>query len=233
MNYRSLGRMPAAMRMRSTWPYGSSYRYPTERWMLMITVLIIGMAIFSSAVFSLWRLFFFFLIGTVINYFFIRSIIESLKRDAVQVTNDQFPELKALIDECRRHIDIPPDTRVFVSYSPYMNAFAIGLGRPYTIVLFSALIDNMDADELKYVIGHEMGHIKFGHTVLLTLIGQLGSRTYGIPILRDLFYIAFLFWSRAAELTADRAGLVGCGRLDWDVLLPPLPNSTAKAVPRM
>jgi len=214
MNYRSLGRMPAVMRVRSAWPYGSSYRYPTELWMLMITVLIIGMAIFSSAVFSIWGFFFFVLIGMVINYFFIRSIIEGFKRDAVQVTNEQFPELKALIDDCRRHIDIPPDTRVFVSYSPYMNAFSVGLGRPYMIVLFSALIDNLDADELKYVIGHEMGHIKFGHTILLTLIGQLGSRTYGIPILRDLFYIAFLFWSRAAELTADRAGLVGGGRLD-------------------
>jgi len=71
-----------------------------------------------------------------------------------------FRRSTTLVDDCRRHVDIPADTPVFISYSPYMNAFAMGLGRPYAIVLFSALVDHLDEAELKYVIRHEMGHIK-------------------------------------------------------------------------
>jgi len=214
MNYRGLGRIPSVLQTGTTWPHVPGYRYPTERWLLIATLLIIGVGLVLSGYFSFTGFAIFFIFGFAFNYFFIRSYIEGLKRDAVQVSDTQFPQIKELVDESRRYVDVSPDTRVFVTYSPYMNAFAVGLGRPYSIVLFSALVDNLDADELKYVISHEMGHIKFGHTIWLTLIGQLGTQTYGVPFLGGLFRFCFLFWSRAAELTADRAGLVGCGKLD-------------------
>lgn len=191
-----------------------NYRYPLERWVLLATLLIIGLALLYFRAISLGGLALFFILGTVVNYLLIRAYIAGFKRDSVQVSETQFPEINALVGECRRYVKIPADTRVFISYSPYMNAFAIGLGRPYSIVLFSALIDHADEDELKYIISHEMGHISFGHTVWLTLIGQLGSQTYGLPLLGALYRFCFLLWSRTAELTADRAGLVGCGRLD-------------------
>jgi metalloprotease len=42
-----------------------------------------------------------------------------------------------------------------------VNAFAIADG---TIRLYSGLLDMMTDDEVRYVIGHEMGHVKSGHT---------------------------------------------------------------------
>jgi putative metalloprotease len=42
-----------------------------------------------------------------------------------------------------------------------VNAFAMADG---TIRLYSGLMDMMTDDELRYVVGHEMGHIKNGHT---------------------------------------------------------------------
>jgi metalloprotease len=42
-----------------------------------------------------------------------------------------------------------------------VNAFAMADG---TIRLYSGLMDMMTDDELRYVIGHEMGHVKSGHT---------------------------------------------------------------------
>jgi Zn-dependent protease with chaperone function len=214
MHYQGLSRIQAAARPGARRSAAVNYRYPTESWLIVITLIIIAGAVVSSRAFSLQGLAIFFVIGLVINYLLIRSYIAALKRDAIQISDTQFPEIKTLFDECRQHVDIPPDTRLYLSYSPLMNAFAIGLGRPYSIILFSALVDHLDADELKYVIGHEMGHIKFGHTIWLTLIGQLGTQTYGLPLFGTVFRFFFLFWSRAAELTADRAGLVGCGHLD-------------------
>ncbi len=194
-----------------------SYRYPTEWWLLFINVLIIGAALITTAAFSIWGFVVFFIFMVATNSLVIHIYIENFKRQAVEVTDEQFPEIKSMVDECRQYINVPPDTRVFVSYDAYMNAFAMGLGRPYVIILFSALVENMDRDELKFIIAHEMGHIKFGHTIWLTLIGELGRETYGIPVLRELFYYFFLYWSRTAEKSADRAGLVGNGRLDKSI----------------
>jgi putative metalloprotease len=45
--------------------------------------------------------------------------------------------------------------------TPEVNAFAMADG---TIRFYSGLMDMMTDDELRYVIGHEMGHVKHGHT---------------------------------------------------------------------
>ena len=109
-----------------------------------------------------------------------------------------------------------PHTRVFVAQSPVLNAASFGFREPYVIVLNSALVDALDQQELRSVVGHEMGHIKFGHTRLGLLLGGLDAREVVLPFpinlaarLRD---VAFLWWQRSTEMTADRAGIVACGR---------------------
>lgn len=42
-----------------------------------------------------------------------------------------------------------------------VNAFAMGNG---TIRVFAGLMDKFTDDEIRYVIGHEMGHVKAGHS---------------------------------------------------------------------
>jgi putative metalloprotease len=60
---------------------------------------------------------------------------------------------------------VPEDAGLRLNYKCYMtkevNAFAMADG---TIRLYSGLMDMMTDDELRYVIGHEMGHVKNGHT---------------------------------------------------------------------
>lgn len=57
------------------------------------------------------------------------------------------------------------DAGLKLNYKCYVtkevNAFAMADG---TIRLYSGLMDMMSDDELRYVVGHEMGHIKNGHT---------------------------------------------------------------------
>ena len=45
--------------------------------------------------------------------------------------------------------------------TPEVNAFAMANG---TIRVYSGLMDLMSDDEIRYVIGHEIGHVKAGHT---------------------------------------------------------------------
>ncbi len=48
-----------------------------------------------------------------------------------------------------------------VYQTPEVNAFAMGDG---TVRVFSGLLDMMSDDEVRYVIGHEIGHVKAGHS---------------------------------------------------------------------
>ena len=48
-----------------------------------------------------------------------------------------------------------------VYLTPDVNAFAMGDG---TVRIYSGLMDLMTDDEVRYVIGHEMGHVKSGHS---------------------------------------------------------------------
>jgi Zn-dependent protease with chaperone function len=100
---------------------------------------------------------------------------------------------------------------VFIVPGRQLNAYTFGLGSPKVIVLYQPMIKVMDADELKFVIGHEMGHVVFGHTWLNTLIGGMAGMpsSFGAAV---IFTFAFRWWNRACEYSADRAGLIACGK---------------------
>ena len=51
----------------------------------------------------------------------------------------------------------------------------IGMDKP-VIVLNSALIDLLDEEELRFVIGHELGHAMSGHAVYQTLLLAAAQR---------------------------------------------------------
>jgi Zn-dependent protease with chaperone function len=83
------------------------------------------------------------------------------------------------------------------------------------VVVHSALVDLMDAAELQAVIAHELGHLKCDHGVWLT-VANLLSLGIEISPLVPQFVVSnvqdeLLRWSRAAELTCDRAALIVAG----------------------
>jgi Zn-dependent protease with chaperone function len=101
--------------------------------------------------------------------------------------------------------------QVFVAPNDRLNAYTFGLSSPKVVVLHSALLPVMDADELRFVLGHELGHVRLGHTRLNSLVGGMA----GIPspfLASALLTMAFLWWNRACEYSADRAGLLACGK---------------------
>ncbi|MEN9424708.1 MAG: protease HtpX [Pseudomonadota bacterium] len=62
-----------------------------------------------------------------------------------------------------------PEVGIF--YSPDPNAFATGANRNSALVAVSqGLLDNMTADEVEAVLGHEIGHVANGDMVTQTLL---------------------------------------------------------------
>ncbi|XXF78630.1 M48 family metallopeptidase [Myxococcaceae bacterium GXIMD 01537] len=126
---------------------------------------------------------------------------------------DQFPELVRLLDTARNGLDIPYAPELFLTESPYANAMTFGVEQP-SIVVHAALLDQLTDAQVVGVLAHELGHLHADHTLYRALANVLASggamlgaigRILSWPLQK-----ALLKWSRCAELTADRAGLLGC-----------------------
>ena len=134
----------------------------------------------------------------------------AFQANAVRVGAKQFPEIHAQYQEVLKTLDAP-HYDLFISQTPLVNAGAYGMKKPF-IVLNSGALILLNDDELTYLIGHEVGHVLSGHvlyrtmTLLLLQLATLGFPVVGLAARAVL--IALLEWSRKAELSADRAGLL-------------------------
>jgi Zn-dependent protease with chaperone function len=126
-----------------------------------------------------------------------------------RITPQSAPGLAAIAKETVARLQ-PGDVQVFVAPSRKLNAYTFGVLPPKIVVLNSALLEVLDADELRFILGHEIGHVRLGHTWLNSLVGGMA----GIPSplgASALLSMAFLWWNRACEYSADRAGMLACG----------------------
>jgi Zn-dependent protease with chaperone function len=146
------------------------------------------------------------------SFSFTRSHHQSLMRTARQVTPQGMPELAELTRQGVARLQ-PGEVEVYVAPSRELNAYTFGLDTPKVVVVYSALLQVMDRDELAFILGHELGHVALGHTWLNSMVGGIA----GIPSSFSagmLLTLSFLWWNRACEFSADRAGLLACGKPD-------------------
>lgn len=150
-----------------------------------------------------------------VEYVYERPRYVYLMGNSIQVNARQFSSVYQIFRECLQSLDIHPEPALFVSQAPLVNAYALGQEKP-CVVLNSALLDLLDATELKSVIAHELGHLKCGHTTLTQMamwanmvIAGLAEMTFGLSnLISTGLLLAFYEWLRKAELSADRASLL-------------------------
>jgi Zn-dependent protease with chaperone function len=137
----------------------------------------------------------------------------------VKVSDRQFPHIHEMLRDGAYVLDMDTVPELFVSQTPLVNAMALGTNTPF-IVLNSGLVELLDAEELRAVIGHELGHILSGHSVYRTMLYNLivlASRIAWMPIgyigLRAIIW-GLEEWYRKSELSCDRAGLLAGQDLD-------------------
>ncbi|GAB5541743.1 MAG: M48 family metallopeptidase [Sandaracinaceae bacterium] len=132
----------------------------------------------------------------------------------VKVGPRQFKSIYDIVSDCARTLTVPVPT-VYIQNSPVPNAYTYGTEDDSFIVIHSALIDHFDEDELRFVIGHEVGHIQNKHVVYNTALMILtqGAAVFLAWIAQPAL-VALRQWFRRAEITCDRAGLLCCGDLE-------------------
>ena len=142
-----------------------------------------------------------------------RAVRLELLGSAIRADERNFPVLHRLLTEAGSTLDTAELPELYVRADPLFNATTIGMNKPI-ILVNSGLVDLLDEEERRFVVGHELGHAMSGHAVyqtlllrLLALSGVFGSIPIGGLGIRMI--IAALFeWSRKSELSADRAGLL-------------------------
>lgn len=174
-------------------------------WLALATLalLLVGAVVFEHKAIMLG------IVGIWLTMIFtsLQAVTYNLLR-SVEVTPTQFPATFQMVQELCQRFQAPP-TRVLVVFQLSLEVETLGFKAPYTIVLPSLLLDSLENDELRYVLGRALGHIRFGHTRIAIL---LGGDTATLPDLLSWIgqarNIIFSAYRRAQVLSADRAGIL-------------------------
>ncbi|MET9698593.1 M48 family metallopeptidase [Streptomyces sp. NPDC006529] len=142
-----------------------------------------------------------------------RSLRLLFLSDSVRVGETQFPHLHAMLLDACYVLDLEKVPQMYVQQDPKPNAMCIGLDEPI-IVVTTALVELLDEEEMRAVVGHEVGHALSGHSVyrtILLFLTNLALKVAWIP-LGNVAVMAIVTalreWFRKSELSADRAGLL-------------------------
>jgi Zn-dependent protease with chaperone function len=164
-------------------------------WIMIIGVFI-GMLFAQPSSFALLCA---YAIGFVVFIFLSAALFHGkIYGNYVLIGPDQFPNLHQMVQQGAANIGLNPAPTAFIYNSNgLMNAFARRLFGGRFIFLTSAIIEAETDEQIKFVIGHELGHHAAGHLSLAKNI--LKGPAHFVPFLGTAY-------SRSRELTCDRVG---------------------------
>jgi Zn-dependent protease with chaperone function len=196
--------VPDRARVRLTGISSRAYEHPADRSALVALRKLSGFDVLLSKLFGLISE---------------RAFRLSFLAGTVKVSERQFPHIYALVRDGSYILDLPDVPECFIMQTPEVNAMAVGKDRPF-LVITTGLVNLHDEEELRFVVGHELGHVLSGHAVyrtmlviLLNLVARLSWMSVGVIGLRAIIW-GLEEWFRKSELSCDRAGLLACQDVD-------------------
>lgn len=130
------------------------------------------------------------------------GIRRNLLSTSVRLTRGMAPDIANMADECIEMLGVEMPLELYVYSSPQFNAACFKPEDDRVYVMFSSsLLEGFTSQELRFVMGHELGHHVYDHHAIP--IGYLlrGRERPDPQLALELFA-----WSRYAEISADRAG---------------------------
>ncbi len=118
------------------------------------------------------------------------------------------PGVSAIFEEVLGRLEFKEPIEFYINNSPELNAFAIASteeGQPHIVNLNSGLLQMLSDQELRFVVGHEIGHIISRNANISKLINFVYPNPARIPV---LLQHKINLWQKLAELTADRYGFI-------------------------
>lgn len=141
--------------------------------------------------------------------------IQKIKSTGQLVSKANYPRFHDILQSCYKSLNVEEIPEVYITNQlKGINALSVGSeSAPIILISRKAVISLFDG-ELKFMIGHELGHILQKNLMCHTIKGLLDnlnskSEILG-PIVSDLIDVPLNQWYRCAEYTADRAGYLCC-----------------------
>jgi Zn-dependent protease with chaperone function len=171
------------------------YRVNSEGFALFFGIILSILIAYIFSTINFWI----FLVLIIIGLIYVKLSQAQELGNSIRVHENQFPEIYEIFKDYAQNLGIGK-ANLYIKQDPYLNAFTIGFDT-CTVILNSALVEQLSIDELKFVIGHELGHYKSGHTKITTFTNPLGQGN---------IYSNFIFgfWGRKAEYSCDRCGIL-------------------------
>jgi Zn-dependent protease with chaperone function len=142
-----------------------------------------------------------------------RAFRLSYLANAIRVDHRQYPRVYRVLTEAATTLDVTELPELYVGQNPVIHGEAIGMDKPF-IVISTGAVEKLDDDELRAMLGHEIGHVRSGHAVyktIMMILTKWAANVSWLPIgsiaLRAIIAAMYEWW-RKAELSADRAGLL-------------------------
>lgn len=134
-----------------------------------------------------------------------------LRAKKAHVTRGMAPGLFKVLDGVREALEFEAPVELLVDADEGINAFAFP--RPLdsdlcVLAVTSGAVKQLSTDELACVMGHELGHVAYGHAEL----GRDVSLVYREDPQPELLGSRLRILNRLQELSADRAGALAVGR---------------------
>lgn len=133
--------------------------------------------------------------------------LNQLLSTSVKVSKEIFPNIYSAIENVFNRLKIKNNLNFFVTANHLQTqatCSAMPMGDSAEIILTSKLVELLNEEELESIIAHEVAHFYYQHA----LYPQASSTK------NRLEYLNLLNFSRAAEISADRIGFIGCGNLE-------------------
>ena len=153
-----------------------------------------------------------FVVRKLIEHGYERALRQTYLGASVRLGTNQLPEIWTRYQHVLKVLDMPEEYDLYMTAAPILNAMAIGAGKPI-VVLSGSVVDLLGDDQLEAVIAHEVAHILSDHVLYRTALQILLRITWqripvaaGVPLMAVQY--ALLEWSRATELTCDRAAAI-------------------------
>ena len=140
----------------------------------------------------------------------------------MKVNERNFPDLYQAFTEASQIIDVAPVPELYLIHGTgYIKTLTIGAHQPMVIINMDGL-ESLSYEELLYVFGHELGHIKSKHllyhqtALILPGLGKvIANSTLGLGgLATNGVELALYQWVMMAKLTSDRAGLLACQNIN-------------------
>ncbi len=128
-----------------------------------------------------------------------------VRGNGIKISNRQFPEVYKILVSYSQNLGLKKVPELYILQgNGVLNAFAMKFFSRNYIVLYSNTLEvayHEGMDAVSFIIGHELGHIKRGHTGFLRSTFIFPARL--IPFLGNAY-------SRACEYTCDNIGYSLC-----------------------